>query len=146
MLKKTLSLLLLGILSICVSACSKTPIVISDAYVPVRSDSQKHFVAYFKIHNNSNKALSLQSITSPHFKNVMLHETKHENGIAKMRHLEFLNIPASSTAAMEPNAKHVMLMMPLESIWSRDSIQLDLHFADESIVTTNIPIRKKTNN
>lgn len=44
------------------------------------------------------------------FPRVMLHETKIEDGVATMTHLEGVEIPAGATIAFEPGGKHVMFM------------------------------------
>ena len=86
--------------------------------------------------------MRLLSVTSPQFKHTMLHETKHENGMAKMRHIDSLLITKKETINLEPNGKHLMLMMPTESIWLRDNISFTLEFADHESVEKIIPIRK----
>jgi len=134
-----LLLLSIGILS---SACSKDHLTIENAYIPIRSESQSHFAAYFKVTNNSNEDLVLQSVSSPQFASVMLHETRIEQGIAKMRHLDSPLLVTGSSLILEPNAKHLMLMQAKESIWSRTAIDVQLNFSDGTELLINIPLKK----
>lgn len=145
MLIKTRILLLC--LLVCSSACSKNDIDITDGYVPVRSESQMHFAAYFKIKNNTDNDITLKNISSQHFTSVSIHETQMENGISKMRHLtDGITIKSRQTIELAPYNMHIMLMQPQESIWSRDSIKLNLTFADGSKLSTDIPMRRKIQN
>ena len=44
------------------------------------------------------------------FPRVMLHTTEEKDGIARMRHVEALEIPAGRTVVLEPGGFHVMFM------------------------------------
>lgn len=124
-------------------ACSSGEVKISDGYIPVRSQTQQHFAAYFNIENNTVHSVQLVSASSPQFNDVSLHETRIENGLSKMRPLEGLLIEANSSGKLEPNAKHLMLMQPTAPIWELENIELRLHFSDESEMTALIPLHKK---
>ena len=44
------------------------------------------------------------------FPRVMLHTTEEEDGIARMVHIDAVDLPAGETVSLEPGGKHVMFM------------------------------------
>lgn len=44
------------------------------------------------------------------FPRVMLHRSEEENGIARMKHVDRIAIPAGETVALEPGGYHIMFM------------------------------------
>jgi len=131
--------ILVGLL---VLACSKPNIEITDAYTPVRTEKQRMYAAYLDIKNNSDSAIELSNIKSTSFKNIMLHQSSVENGIAKMRHLDKLIIQENASVKLEPNGKHIMLMQATENIWEKGSFILTLEFSDGTSIEQIIPLQK----
>lgn len=72
---------------------------------------------YFSIKNHGNAADRLIGWSSPVAGRTELHETRMEGGMAKMRPVESVTIPAQGTIKAEPGGLHVMLLdlkQPLE--------------------------------
>ena len=65
--------------------------------------------AYMVLANNSDQAISVSRVASPQFESVALHETKTDNGVARMRALARLDIPAGGTVTLRRGGKHLML-------------------------------------
>ena len=65
---------------------------------------------YFVIMNNGTEDDRLVEITA-NFPRVMMHDTKTDDGIAMMFHIEDgVAVPAGGTVTFEPGSKHVMFM------------------------------------
>jgi len=65
---------------------------------------------YFVIMNNGTEGDRLMEITA-NFPRVMMHDTKTDDGIATMFHIEDgVAVPAGGTVTFEPGSKHVMFM------------------------------------
>jgi copper(I)-binding protein len=65
---------------------------------------------YFVIMNNGTEDDRLVEITA-NFPRVMMHDTKTDDGIATMFHIEDgVAVPAGGTVTFEPGSKHVMFM------------------------------------
>ena len=65
---------------------------------------------YFVIMNNGTEGDRLMEITA-NFPRVMMHDTKTDDGIAMMFHIEDgVAVPAGGTVTFEPGSKHVMFM------------------------------------
>ncbi len=68
--------------------------------------------AYMSLANNTDRAISIARISSPQFRSVELHETTIEDGVARMRAVPQLTIPAGETVVLQRGGKHLMLMRP----------------------------------
>lgn len=64
---------------------------------------------YMTITNNGDTDDRLLSVAAD-FPRVMIHETVTENDVAKMIHLEAVDLPAGETVSFAPGGKHVMFM------------------------------------
>lgn len=61
--------------------------------------------------SNEGDADRLIGVETPIAKSAMLHTTEHSaDGVARMMHVEALEIPAGDTIVLEPGGLHVMLM------------------------------------
>ena len=54
----------------------------------------------------------MSEFTSPLFAQVHLHETSLEDGVARMRPVDRLEVPARGSATMAPGGMHLMLREP----------------------------------
>lgn len=118
-------------------------LVLVDAYIPYRSDEQQHFAAYFELQNNTDKAVKVVDAYSPAFGMVMLHETVFEDGMAKMKHIDAIDLAANESVLFKPKGKHVMLMQPQRDLSSMEGVYLVLELADGSKEKYGIDFRKK---
>ncbi len=60
---------------------------------------------------------------------VTIHESYEENGVARMRKLDTLELAPSKPVAMRPGGKHLMLMGLKKPLHEGDKFPLTLHFA-----------------
>ena len=60
--------------------------------------------------NNTGAELRITSVTSPQFGLVEIHETTLEDGVARMREVPVLVVPARGSVTLERGVKHLMLM------------------------------------
>lgn len=64
---------------------------------------------YMMITNSGPEADTLLSVKAD-FPKVMLHKTEEQDGVARMLHMDAVEIPAGATVAFEPGGLHVMFM------------------------------------
>jgi len=64
---------------------------------------------YLTVTNNGDTADRMIQVEAD-FPRVMMHETKMEDDVATMVHLDGVDIPAGETVAFVPGGKHVMFM------------------------------------
>lgn len=71
----------------------------------------KTAAGYMSISNEGAEADRLIGIETPAAKSTRLHMTEHgSDGVARMKPIEALEIPAGETVVLEPDGLHVMLM------------------------------------
>ncbi len=68
--------------------------------------------AYFVLTNNTDEPIRITGVTSPQFAAVEIHETRIEDGIARMREIDALVVPPRGNVTLERGGKHLMLMRP----------------------------------
>lgn len=71
--------------------------------------------AYMAIANDGQEADRLLGARSPAFEAVELHESYEVDGVARMRRVEVLEIPAGDTALLQPGSLHLMMFRPAEA-------------------------------
>lgn len=73
------------------------------------SKSAKAGAGYMMISNDGDTDDRLLEVRAD-FPRVMLHNTEEKDGIARMIHVESLDLPAGEIVALEPGGHHVMFM------------------------------------
>lgn len=88
---------------------------------------------YFELRNPGHRSLVLQSVSSPAFASVEMHETVEVDGLSRMRELETVTVPAGETVRFEPGGRHLMLMGPrLERASAPTEVPLTLQWRDDT--------------
>lgn len=64
---------------------------------------------YMEITNTGDEADKLIEVRAD-FPQVMIHTTVEEDGVAKMMHIEGLDLPAGETVTLKPGGLHIMFM------------------------------------
>jgi len=108
------------ILAACIlAACSgesNAPLVATGVFVTKPLPGTQVSAGYLQLTNNTPATITIDRVTSPDFGSVEMHESLLENGIARMRALQAVSIPANQTIRFERGGKHLMLMQPGEDI------------------------------
>ena len=77
--------------------------------------------------NYSDGDILINSVSSPQFGEVELHETTVEDGVARMRPVPELLIRAGESVRLERGGLHLMMTRPHDDI---ETITLNLHSGD----------------
>jgi copper(I)-binding protein len=118
-------------------ACGGAPqpeLVATDVTVTRPMPGMTMSAAYLTLHNNTNRTISVTRVTSKEFASVELHETTVEDGVARMRSLPRLEIPAKGNVTLERAGKHLMLMRPTGSV---ESVSLQFYDGETLLLTVN---------
>lgn len=118
-------------------ACSdepQPPLVASDVVITRPMPGRTMSAGYLTLSNNSREMIRVSRVTSAHYESVQLHETTIEDGVARMRSIPVLEIPAGQTATLKRGGKHLMLMRPTGS---SETVSLRLLDGDNLILTVD---------
>lgn len=102
--------------------------VVDDAWVRAVPPGQSVTALYFTATNHSAEACVLTSVTTAQARRTELHRTTEEDGMARMRLQEAIDIPAQAQAKLAPGGDHVMLFDLVKRLESGDVVDAELDF------------------
>lgn len=88
------------------------PLVASDVVVTRPVPGANMSAGYLSLTNNTDETVRITRVASPEFGSAEFHESTIEDGVARMREIPALGIPAHGTVTLERGGKHLMLMQP----------------------------------
>ncbi len=115
---------------ILLAACGaepQPPLVASDVDVAAPMPGMSVSAGYMVLTNNSDTDILINSVSSPQFGTIEVHETTVVNGVARMRPISELLIRAGGSVRLERGGLHLMMMRPQRDI---EKITLNLHYGD----------------
>lgn len=119
-----------------IGACGvepQPPLVATEVVVTRPMPGMGMSAAYLSLTNNTEQPIQISRVTSAQFESVQLHESSIEDGVARMRAIPVLQIPAGETATLERGGKHLMLMRPRGTFES-----VSLQFFDDDDLILNV--------
>lgn len=96
---------------------------------------------FFEAHNHSDKDIQLKSVSSPDYGEIMLHETKTEDGVSKMAMVHDVTIPANGTLSFKPGGYHIMLEQPRDGIAVGDKLKLEFNLSNGDKFTAKCDVK-----
>jgi len=133
------------IICLLLAACggeARAPLVASDIVITEPMPGNHMSAGYLSFTNNTSDAINITHVVSPEFDAVEMHESLVEDGIAKMRRIEELVIPAKSSVSLQRGGKHLMLMRPTGA---PDSVSLSFYNGDTLLLNVNAPVSRSSN-
>lgn len=118
----------LTLLLVLVAACSadtRPALVASDVTITQPMPGMGMSAGYLTFTNNSEETITITRVSSPQYASVELHESVIDDGVARMRRLEKIEIPAGTNTTLAPGGKHLMLMRATEV--AADSVSLQFY-------------------
>lgn len=98
---------------------------------------------FAQLHNTTGQEKALVSVSSPVAESVELHDMKGTETSMSMEKLDGpLAIPANSTVALEPGAKHIMFMGLKEELKAGSTATLVFTYADQSTDEVDFEIKE----
>jgi copper(I)-binding protein len=97
--------------------------------------------AYMKVENGGGAADKLMGVNSGVAAHVMIHESRMEDGVMKMRHvMGGIEIPAHGTAELKPLSYHVMLVGLKHPLKAGDKFPMTLTFEKQGDVPIEVTV------
>ena len=132
-------LCLISLLLLVACGAPQPPLVATDVEITRPIPGRSMSAGFLVLTNNTDEAIRITSVTSPQFGSIELHETTIENGIARMRKVDELLVPAGGSVTLERGGKHLMLMQAGElgesvslQLYDDEGLVLDIEYAFES--------------
>ncbi|MCH9693102.1 MAG: copper chaperone PCu(A)C [Gammaproteobacteria bacterium] len=122
------------------SACSKEilpPLVASDLEVTRPVPGMQMSAGYVTLRNNTDEIISVSHVVSGEFARVEIHESTVEDGVARMRRLPELLVPANDGVSLKPGGKHLMLMRPADNL---DVVSLSFFSGDTLLLSVEVQL------
>ncbi|MBL8663793.1 MAG: copper chaperone PCu(A)C [Candidatus Odyssella sp.] len=117
-------------------------IELSQAWMRASLAGVPNTAAYMTIQTTDGKPDRLLRAESPVAGKVELHTHLIENGVAKMREVPAIDVPAGGGAELKPGGLHVMLLGVKRALQDGERAPLTLVFERAGTVTLTVPVRK----
>lgn len=95
---------------------------VQSAWIREAPGTATMLAGYAVLSNVGSKPLTLVSLRSAAFAQVEMHESTTDKGIAKMRDVDQLQIPAQGKVEFSPSGKHFMLVQPKNPLRGGDAV------------------------
>ena len=140
-LSKTLAALVIIIGFSAASVAGSDKVLIEDAWSRASIGTSRPGVAYMKIRNTGDLAVTLRSIGTDIALKPEIHRTSTTNqGVSSMTPVGEIEIAPGKAVILEPGGLHAMLMGLQRKMTEGESFLMTLAFSDGGEVTVEIPI------
>lgn len=112
------------------SAWAQSDIVVSEPWIREAPPGAPALAGYMRVENRGSAASALSGARSEAFGMVMIHQSVHEGGMARMVHADRIDLPPGEAVSFEPGGYHLMLMSPMREVKRGDRIEIVLEFSD----------------
>jgi copper(I)-binding protein len=117
-----------------------TELTVADAWVRLAPPTARVNAAYMTLTNTTDQPILITQVSADCCAMSMLHQTRQENEIASMVHLDQLEIPPASRVHLKPGGLHIMLMRPRQPLVEGDQVKLALTLSDGRIQQVIAPV------
>lgn len=107
-----------------------------DAWVRAAPPGASMLAGYATLKNTGDAPISILTVQSDAFRLTSLHETVVEDGVARMREMHRLQIPAGGEVQLAPGGKHLMFMHPRGEVGVGEPVGVTFLLADGARVET----------
>jgi len=99
---------------------------------------------YLELVNNGADSVQLVAVQSTGFGAIELHQSSEQSGVARMRRVQRLEIPAGRTVVLKPRGYHLMLFRPTGDLQPGDKVTVTLEFSDGTRLPVSFSLRDAT--
>ena len=138
---KTLSFLLLALLSSVAVADMAGQVMVENPFARAAIQQQRNSAAFMEF-NNRGDAAGVVFAKSPVARVVELHTHINDQGVMRMRKINQIDLPAQHSVSLQPGGMHIMLLGLNRDLNPGDEIELTLGFIDGSEKKIQVPVHK----
>lgn len=99
---------------------------VTNAWIREAPPGLMTLAGYATLSNDSGKSLHIVKAWSAAFAAIEMHESVIEHGMASMRELKTLDIPAHQQVIFAPGGRHFMLMGATKDLHKGDAVEISL--------------------
>ena len=121
-------------------AHAASEVTVDDGYIRASIPGTNVTAAYMTINNNSDKAVTLQKVSSSISDRIEIHEHSMADGMMRMNEVAEININARSKVTLQPSGLHLMIFSVKQKITEQDVVTLTLHFSNKTKVNIQLPV------
>ncbi len=116
----------------------------SDPWIRASVPGQKNGAGYLEISNNSIQPAALTAVNSDRADRVEIHSIIREGGVAKMREVEQIEVPAGGKVALQPGGYHIMFAGLKQPFKEGETISVNLNFDGGQVTTVQFKVMAPT--
>ena len=95
---------------------------------------------YFTLSNSSGQPAVLTGAASQDCGQLMLHQSMEKSGMAEMKMVSAVTVPAHGSVTFRPGGYHLMCLSPSAAITPGHDIPVSLRFKDGASLEVNFPV------
>jgi periplasmic copper chaperone A len=118
-------------------------IVVSDAWARPTAAGMPMGVAYFLVRNDGATPDAIVSASTPAAAHVEIHQTTLSDGMARMRPLQEIAVPARGKVAVSPGGIHLMLVDLVKPLTAGTRVPLVLQFRRAGRVEVQLAVESR---
>ncbi len=116
---------------------------VKEAWIREGPPGMGMLAGFMTLHNPGTADRFLVSVDSPRFARVEIHETRiDDRGVASMRPVHRLRIPAGGTVRFAPGGLHLMLIGPEGEITAGQAVPVQLHLDNDICIRVPFEVRR----
>lgn len=124
-----------------VSPAGASGLTVSSAWVTTGPPGVGVVAGYLTIENDSGDVRTLNGVSATLTDRIEMHESVLDGGLARMRRLKAIEIPARGSAVLAPGGTHLMLFLDGAPPAAGDTVALELHFDAGETVRIDAVVR-----
>ena len=136
-----IALLVSGIFGLHGADAAEKTMTIHKPWARATSPVAKAGGAFMILHNDGKEADRLVAVESAVATRAEVHQTKMENGVMLMQHINGIDIAPGKTVTLEPGSYHVMFMGLKQQLTEGTTISLTLVFEKAGRVVITVPVK-----
>jgi periplasmic copper chaperone A len=117
-------------------------ISVREAWIRAAPPAAMMMAGYLEIENNSNRDLSLLSLSSDSFGLVEVHRSYKKNGMMSMEYMDKMPIKKGDKVVFQPGGYHFMLMDKKAPVKIGDEVEMTLKFSHSINKTVVFTVRR----
>lgn len=136
-------LMLLMATSAAVAAPTQCTPVFERGWIRAAPPGATMLAGYGELRNPCAKAFAVTGLRGRDFVMAMVHETRVDKGVSRMRHAKSTPLPARGTLRLAPGGHHFMLMHPKRPLPEGTLVKLDLQLADGRSLPIELKVQRE---